>query len=79
MKWAENCGEHLSDMGSPVTNAKRLDMTGSTSSGSEAGGYFVIQADSMIKVEELLKDDPHLAWSECCYVEIHEKIPLPKC
>ena len=32
MKWAENCGEHLLDIGSPIANAKRLDTSGSTSS-----------------------------------------------
>ena len=79
MKWAEKCGEHLLDMGSPIANAKRLDTSGSTPSSSEAGGYSIMKADSATKIEELLKENPHLAWGEGCYIEIHEKMPLPKC
>ena len=79
MSWAEKCGEHLVDMGAPIANAKRLDTSGSTSSDSEAGGYSIMQADSVTKIEELLKDNPHLSWGEGCYIEIHEKMPLPKC
>ena len=79
MKWAESCGEHLLDRGAPVANARRLDTSGSTSSSSEAGGYSIMQADSITKIEELLKNNPHLEWGEGCYIEIHEKMPLPKC
>ena len=79
MSWAESCGENLVEMGAPVGNAKRLDTSGTTSSNSEAGGYSIMQADSVAKIEELLKNNPHLQWGEGCYIEIHEKLPLPKC
>ena len=79
MTWAENCGDHLVDMGAPITNGKRLDTSGSTSSSSEAGGYSIMQADSVTKIEELLKSNPHLAMGEGSCIEIHEKMPLPKC
>ena len=79
MKWVENCGEHLVDMGSPLNNGKRLDTTGSTSSSSEVCGYSIMQADNVAKIEELLKENPHLKFDEGCYIEIHEKMPLPKC
>lgn len=79
MTWAENCGDHLVDMGAPIANGKRLDTSGSTTSGSEAGGYSIMQADSVTKIEELLKNNPHLAMGEGSYIEIHEKMPLPKC
>ncbi len=79
MKWAKNCGEHLVDMGSPLNNGKHLDTSGSTSSSSEVGGYSIMQADNVAKVEELLKENPHLGWGDGCYIEIHEKMPLPKC
>ena len=78
MKWAEVCGDHLLDLGAPLANRKRLDTSGTTSN-SEVGGYSIMQADNVAKIEELLKTNPHLAWGEGCYIEIHEKLPLPKC
>ena len=41
--------------------------------------YFIMQADSVTKIEELLKNNPHLQWGKGCYIETHEKTPLPKC
>jgi len=79
MKWVENCGEHLLDMGAPLANGKRLDTTGSTSSSSEVCGYSIMQADNVAKIEELLKENPHLNFGEGSNIEIHEKMPLPKC
>ena len=79
MKWAESCGEHLVDMGSPLGNGKHLETSGSTSSSSEIGGYSIMQADNVAKIEELLKGNPHLTWGDGFYIEIHEKMPLPKC
>ena len=79
MSWAEKCGDHLVDMGAPIANAKRLDTSGTTISNSESGGYSIMQADNVAKIEELLKENPHLQWGEGCYIEIHEKMPLPKC
>ncbi len=66
MKWAQNCGEHLIDMvggGAPLGNGKHLETSGSTPSSSEVGGYSIMQADNVVKIEELLKDNPHLTYS----------------
>ena len=79
MKWAENCGEHLVDMGSPLSNGKHLDTSGSTLSSSEVRGYSIMQADNVSKIEELLKMNPHLVMGDGYHMEIHEKMPLPKC
>ena len=79
MKWVKNCGEHLVDMGSMLSNCKHLDTTGSTSSSSEVCGYSIMQADNIAKIEELLKENPHLGMGDGVHVEIHEKMPLPKC
>jgi len=65
--------------GSILSNGKHLDTSGTTSSNSEVGGYSIMQADNMVKVEELLKNNPHLTMGEDSYIEIHEKMPLPKC
>ena len=78
MKWAEKCGEHLVDMGAPLANGKRIDASDTiTPSKTEVGGYSVLKADSMAKVAELLKGHPHLKWADGCYIEVHEKMPLP--
>ena len=77
MKWAEKCGEHLVDMGAPLVGGKHIDTSGNTSSKTEVSGFSILQADNMAKAEELLKDHPHLAWADGCYIEVHEKMPLP--
>ena len=79
MKWATNCGDHLVDMGSILGNGKHLDTSGSTSSSSDVKGYSIMQADNVAKVEELLKENPHLGMGDGFHIEIHEKMPLPKC
>ena len=38
-----------------------------------------MQADNVAKIEELLKENPHLGMGDGSHVEIHEKMPLPKC
>ncbi len=75
VKWAENCGKHLIDLGAPLGNGKHLDTTGSTSSSSEVGGYSIMQADDIAKIEELLKENPHFKIGDGFYIEIHEKMP----
>ena len=79
MKWFEKCGEHTVDMGSMLSNSKRIDSSGIASGNTEVAGYTILKADDMIKVEELLKGHPHLEWDDSCYIEVHEKMPLPKC
>jgi len=77
MKWAEKCGDHLVDMGAPLGNGKHIDASGITSSKTEVTGYSILKADNMIDIEGLLKGHPHLGWGDGCYIEVHEKIPLP--
>jgi hypothetical protein len=79
MKWAEKCGEHLVDMGSPLGNGQHIDASGTTSSKIEVAGYSVLKAESMAEAENLLKGHPHLEWGDGCYIEVHEKMPMPKC
>ena len=78
MKWAEKCGEHLIDMGAPLGNGQYIDASGNSSSKAEVGGYSILQADSMAEAKQLLKGHPHLGWGDGCYIEVHEKMPLPK-
>ena len=78
MKWAEKCGDNLVDMGAPLGNGKHIDASDTvTSNKTEVGGYSILKADNMSKIEELLKGHPHLGWADGCYIEVHEKMPLP--
>jgi hypothetical protein len=78
MKWAEKCGQHLVDMGAPLGKGQHIDASGATSGNTEVVGYSVLHADSIPKAEELLHGHPHLEWADGCYIEVHEKMPLPK-
>ena len=78
MKWAEKCGKHLVDMGAPLGKGQHIDASGTTLSKTEVTGYSILQADSMAKAEELLNGHPHLGWTDGCYIEVHEKMPLPQ-
>ena len=78
MAWGQKCGEHLVDFGAPLGPGQEISTTGSSAGKTEVTGYSLLQADSMEKAEELLKGHPHLAWTDGCRIEVHEKIPLPK-
>ena len=79
MQWAEKCGAHLIDMGAPLGVGFHIDSSGTGASKTEVSGFSVLQADNMEQAKELLAGHPHLAWTDGCYIEVHEKIPLPKC
>jgi len=65
-------------MGSTLGNARHVDASGAASSKTEVVGYSILQADSMAEAEDLLKEHPHLGWADGCYIEVHEKTPMPK-
>jgi hypothetical protein len=77
MKWAEKCGEALIDMGTPLGNGKKVTNDGAKDSDKQIVGYSMLEVESMEKAIELLKDHPHLAWTEGCEVEVHESLPMP--
>ena len=77
MKWAEKCGEHLVDLGNPLGNGLEINSSGSSPSSRGVAGYSILQANDMAEAEDLLKDHPHLGWTDGCQIEIHEKLPLP--
>ena len=79
MKWAEKCGEHLVDFGNPLGNGLEIVTSGTSPSKKGVVGYSILQANDMTEAEGLIQGHPHLAWTEGCQIEIHEKLPLPKC
>jgi len=63
MEWAKNCGEHLVDLGTPLSSGQKLNPNNqSTASGREVCGYSVLQAENMGKAKSLMEGHPHLMW-----------------
>ncbi|GBF24368.1 hypothetical protein MnTg01_00707 [archaeon MnTg01] len=79
MTWAEKCGEHLVDLGTPLGTGQQINASGNLPSKTNVTGYSILQADNMAEAEDLLKGHPHLEWADGCQIEVHEKMPLPKC
>ena len=77
MEWAEKCEDGLVDMGTPLANGMKVSTSGTSPSDKNVVGYSVLQAESMEEAVEMLKNHPHLQWTEGCEVEVHEEMPLP--
>lgn len=78
MQWAERCGVHLVEMGSPLTNGLTLKPGGKTAASEKlVAGYSIMQGENRDQVYELLKDHPHLAWNPECEIDLHECMPPP--
>jgi len=77
MAWAERCGDGLVDMGAPLANGQKVTESGTSPSDKMVVGYSILQAESMDAAVEMLKDHPHLGWTEGCEIEVHEAMPLP--
>lgn len=76
-KWAASCGECLTDMGTPLGNAHHVTPEGASASDTTVVGYSMMEAKDLDHASELLKDHPHLKWTEGCSIEVHESLPLP--
>lgn len=78
MKWAQDCGDKLVDLGTPLTNGQQLSPDGeSKQSGKTVAGYSILQAENMDDAKSLLKGHPHLGWNADCLIEVHESMALP--
>lgn len=77
MEWMKKCGTGLVDMGTPLGNGQKVTKDGVSPSNDTVNGYSVLQAESMDKAVEMLKDHPHLGWVDGCEIEVHESLPLP--
>jgi len=74
MKWAEQAGSSLVDLGSPVGKSQTLPSGAQT--GVPIGGFSVLDADSEATVTKLLEDHPHLH-SPGAAIEVLEYLPMP--
>ena len=77
MEWKESLGDKLVDLGAPLIGGTRLLPDGSSEpSTKEVTGFSMLQATDMEEAKSLLKDHPHLKWTEGCDIEVHEAMPM---
>ncbi|OGM96429.1 MAG: hypothetical protein A3B86_03165 [Candidatus Yanofskybacteria bacterium RIFCSPHIGHO2_02_FULL_38_22b] len=77
MEWAKKCGSGLVDMGTPLANGQKVTKKGTSLSDKDVVGYSVLQANSMEEAVKMLKEHPHLDWTDGCEIEVHESMSLP--
>jgi hypothetical protein len=77
MEWAGKAGPAIVDLGSPVGPAATFEAPGTrTDIQSEAGGYSVLQAESMDALSKVLEGHPHFMMPGAS-IRVHELLPLP--
>ncbi len=77
MAWAEQCGDGLVDLGSPLSGGRKVSDSGHSASQRSVVGYSILQAEDMEGALALLEGHPHMGWAEGCEIEVHECLPLP--
>ena len=77
LEWKNSLGDKLVDFGAPLINGMRLSPDGNTEpSKKEVTGYSMLQAADMEEAKGLLKNHPHLKWTDGCDIEVHEVMPM---
>jgi hypothetical protein len=76
--WAERIGSGLVDPGKPLGGAVRVTSGGASSCDSNIIGMSILQAESMDKALEMVKDHHHLGWAEGCEILLLEEMAIPE-
>jgi len=76
MEWAKKVGDGMVDFGAPLIDGKKITSSGSSSSEKNVVGYSILQAESIEGAEEMLKEHPHLTWTDGCEVEVYEAVDM---
>ena len=77
MAWAEKIGDALVEWGTPLFGGRKVTPKSASASDKGVSGYSILQAESMDKAVDLVKDHPHLSWADGCNIEVHESAPMP--
>jgi hypothetical protein len=77
MQWAQKCGDAIVDLGSPLGTGKRVTPGSVADSPSQAGGFSVMQGDSIDDVTGLLADHPHFMTPGDPSIDVFEYLALP--
>lgn len=75
MKWGEQCGEGLVDMGSPVGMGKKVNNDGMSEASRQTAGFSILQAENMDEAMKMIEGHPHLQMPGA-EIEINEFLPL---
>ena len=75
--WIQKCGKGMVDLGAPLANGQMVTKAGVSPSKKNIVGYSILQAETMEKVQAMLKDHPHLKRGAGCEIEVHEALPVP--
>ncbi len=76
MSWAQGAGSSLTDMGSPLGDA-RVVGDGMAASPGNVSGYSFLEADSLDAAVALVNAHPHLMTPGGAVVEVQELLPMP--
>jgi len=68
MAWSQRAGSAIVDLGSPL-QAVSTDVEG-----DPVGGYSIMEADSLERLQDLLDGHPHTEWGGT--IEIHKFLPM---
>jgi hypothetical protein len=75
MRWAEQAGDRLVDLGAPLSDAARVGHQGDTG-GDHIAGYSMMQAGSVDELKDLLDAHPHL-YMDGAAIQVLEVLPMP--
>lgn len=71
--WKDQHEAHIQDFGAPTQPSLRIDGDRRwTQSGSDLGGYSLVQAETLDAAKAMFQDHPHLAWVPGCRIELAE-------
>jgi hypothetical protein len=76
MRWAEEAGPAIVDLGSPLGNSQLVPQGTAEVTGVPIGGFSILQADSADDVAKLVDDHPHLHLPGAV-IEVLEYLPMP--
>jgi YCII-related domain len=72
-EWFQRVGEHLVDMGSPMTNGFVVHSDGTTTeTAASLNGYSIVRAEDRGEALDLVKDHPFLALGDEYTIEAFE-------
>jgi hypothetical protein len=75
--WIERAGSALVDVGNPVAPRASVRDDGTDAEPSDQNGYSIVEADSLDKARELLRDHPFLTEGKGRFaVEVFEIVPM---
>ena len=72
MAWIAKNKASIVDNGNPLGKNTRMNSEGAKPTTNDLNFYQVIEADSVERVVEMLKDNPHLTMSKEAYLDIME-------